>query len=447
MFKKVLIANRGAVAARVVRALNKLEIPSVAVYSEADAKAPYLAEAGETRLIGPAQARESYLNVESLLHAVEQTGADAVHPGYGFLSENVTFSHALHDIGVTFIGPAPHWVEQMGDKVKARAMMASHGLPMGAGSDVLGTDENDILATARKIGFPLLIKAAGGGGGIGIQPVADEAKLIKTVERARALALRTFSNDEVYLEKLLEKPRHVEFQVLGDKSGKVRTIFERDCSVQRRYQKVLEEAPAPNIPREQLDGLAATIEKALSAMGYDNIGTVETLRGADGSFNFLEMNTRLQVEHGITEEITGIDLVAAQIRSAAGHALDDILPAVIERHGHAIEARVYAEDPVKFFPSPGPLNTYRPPFGMTGIRIDTGYAEGQEITPFYDPMLAKVIAHGADRNQAIARLKEALQNFAIDGVKHNIPFLVKVLDSEAFIGGDLHTGLTGSLAS
>ncbi|MEL0108030.1 MAG: acetyl-CoA carboxylase biotin carboxylase subunit [Rhodospirillales bacterium] len=445
MFKKILIANRGAVAARVIRALNKLKIPSVAVYSEADAGLPYLAEASEAVLIGPAQARESYLNVDAILKAVEKTGADGVHPGYGFLSENVTFSHALHDIGVTFIGPSAQWVEQMGDKVKAREMMESQGLPMGAGSNVLGTDEAEILETARSIGFPLLIKAAGGGGGIGIQPVTDEKKLIKTVERARGLALRTFSNDEVYFEKLLEKPRHIEFQVLGDKNGKVRTVFERDCSIQRRYQKVIEEAPAPNIPREEIDGLCETIETALSNIGYDNIGTVEMLRGADGSFNFLEMNTRLQVEHGITEEITGIDLVAAQISSAAGNTVDDILPDTIERQGHAIEARVYAEDPVKFFPSPGPLNVYRPPIGMEGIRVDTGFAEGQEVTPFYDPMIAKVIAHGADRNQAIARLKDALGNFPIDGVKHNIPFLIKVLDSDEFIAGDLHTGLTNSL--
>jgi acetyl-CoA carboxylase biotin carboxylase subunit len=445
MFKKVLIANRGAVAARVIRALNKLNIPSVAVYSEADVDLPYLAEASEAVCIGPAQARESYLNVDAILKAIKDTGADAVHPGYGFLSENIDFSRALQNAGVTFIGPSPQWVEQMGDKVKARKMMASHGLPMGAGSDVLGADDNENLAAARKVGFPLLIKASGGGGGIGIQPVTDEAKLLKTIERARGLALRTFANDDVYFEKLLEKPRHIEFQVLGDKNGKVRTIFERDCSVQRRYQKVLEEAPAPNIDRKDLDDLCTTIETALSNIGYDNIGTVETLRGADGSFNFLEMNTRLQVEHGITEEITGIDLVAAQISSAAGNLVDDILPTTIERNGHAIEARVYAEDPVKFFPSPGPLNVYRPPFGMDGIRVDTGFAEGLDVTPFYDPMMAKVIAHGKDRTEAIKRLKDALGNFPIDGVKHNIPFLIKVLDSEEFVSGDLHTGLTGNL--
>jgi len=313
-------------------------------------------------------------------------------------------------------------------------------------SPLLPDDEAAIIAEGERIGFPLLIKATGGGGGIGMQPVTEPKKLVKAVGRARALAERTFSNDGVYLEKLLERPRHIEFQVVADKHGNACTVFERDCSVQRRYQKVIEESPAPAVDEKSLSALAETICKAVQTMGYDNIGTVEMLRGEDGSFTFLEMNTRLQVEHGVTEEVTDVDLVVAQIRSAAGDKLSDIFETEPESKGHAVQARVYAEDPIKFFPSPGHLETFRPPAGE-GIRVETGYAEGMDVTPFYDPMIAKVIARAEDRKTAITRLRDALAVFSISGPKTNIPFLLEVLDSEEFQSGQVHTGLAIDLRS
>jgi acetyl-CoA carboxylase biotin carboxylase subunit len=311
---------------------------------------------------------------------------------------------------------------------------------MSKGSDVLPAEAAAILAAARAIGFPVLVKPAGGGGGIGMLPAKDESQLIDVVERSRSMASRGFGNAEVYLERLLETPRHVEFQILGDQHGNAVHLFDRDCSTQRRNQKVIEEAPAPALPREEVEAVADKIAKIMREMGYDNIGTVEMLRGADGSFVFLEMNTRLQVEHGVTEEVTGVDLVNAQIRSAAGENLSAILPAKIEVRGHAIEARVYAEDPKNFFPSPGKLNVFRPPQGA-GVRVDTGFAEGRDVTPHYDPMIAKVIAHAGTRDSAIDKLVSALQAFEIQGVKNNIPAVLAVLRSEPFRAGRVHTGL------
>jgi acetyl-CoA carboxylase biotin carboxylase subunit len=311
---------------------------------------------------------------------------------------------------------------------------------MSKGSDVLSAEPDAILAAARAIGYPVLVKPAGGGGGIGMLPAKSETELIDVVERSRSMASRGFGNAEVYLEKLLEKPRHVEFQVLGDQHGNAVHLFERDCSTQRRNQKVIEEAPAPAIAREEIKAVADNIAGIMRTMGYDNIGTVEMLRGADGSFNFLEMNTRLQVEHGVTEEVTGVDLVQAQIRSAAGEKLTDILPARIEVRGHAIQARVYAEDPKNFFPSPGKLTVFRPP-EQDGVRVDTGFAEGREITPHYDPMIAKVIVHSDTREAAIDRLISALEAFEIQGPKNNIPAVLAVLRSEPFRAGQVHTGL------
>ena len=446
MFKKVLIANRGAVAARVIRALNSLNIQSVAVYSEADAAAPYLKEAGEAILIGPSPAKVSYLNQNALFKAIADSGADAVHPGYGFLSENAKFARRLESKSVAFIGPSPEWLEKMGDKVESRKLMAEYGVPMLVASPLLPDDEAFIVSEGERIGYPLLIKATGGGGGIGMQPVTDPAKLVKAVGRAKALAERTFSNDGVYLEKLLERPRHIEFQVIADKHGNAQTIFERDCSIQRRYQKVIEESPAPEVDRKSLNVLAKTIQTAIQTLGYDNIGTVEMLRGEDGSFTFLEMNTRLQVEHGVTEEVTGIDLVVAQIRSAAGETLSEIFNTEPRTRGHAVQARVYAEDPIKFYPSPGHLEKFEIPSGE-GIRVETGYAQGMDITPFYDPMIAKVIARANDRKTAIKRLRNALTDFSISGPKTNIPFLLEVLDSEEFLSGKVHTGLAVDLRS
>ena len=444
MFNKVLVANRGAVAARVLRALNAMNIHSVAVYSEADHHAPYLEMASQTYAIGPAPARESYLNQDTIIDVLKQSGADGLHPGYGFLSENAGFAQKVIDAGSRFIGPSPKWIDAMGHKTRARDLAAQYGMPMSQGSEVLPDDNDAIIAAARKIGFPVLVKPAGGGGGIGMLPAKDEAELLTAVERSRSMASRGFGTTEVYLEKLIERPRHVEFQILGDQHGGAMHLFERDCSTQRRNQKVIEEAPGPEIPRDKAVAVADQIAGIMRTMGYDNIGTVEMLLGADGSFNFLEMNTRLQVEHGVTEEVTGVDLVRAQIRSAAGEKLGDILPGKAEIKGHAIQARVYAEDPKNFFPSPGKLTVFRPPEGE-GIRVDTGYAEGRDVTPHYDPMIAKVIVRAATREKAIEKLVEALGGFDIQGLKHNIPAVINILRSEQFRSGRVHTGIIGEV--
>ena len=444
MFTKVLVVNRGAVAARVLRALNAMNIPSVAVYSEADHHAPYLEMASQTFAIGPAPARESYLNQDTIIEVLKKSGADGLHPGYGFLSENAGFAQKVIDAGAQFIGPSPKWIDAMGHKTRARDLAAQYGMPMSQGSEVLPDDNDAIIAAARKIGFPVLVKPAGGGGGIGMLPAKDEAELLTAVERSRSMASRGFGTTEVYLEKLIERPRHVEFQILGDQHGGAMHLFERDCSTQRRIQKVIEEAPGPLIPRDKAVAVADQIAGIMRTMGYDNIGTVEMLLGADGSFNFLEMNARLQVEHGVTEEVTGVDLVRAQIRSAAGEKLGDILPGKAEIKGHAIQARVYAEDPKNFFPSPGKLTVFRPPEGE-GIRVDTGYAEGRDVTPHYDPMIAKVIVCAATREAAIDKLVEALGGFDIQGLKHNIPAVINILRSEQFRSGRVHTGIIGEV--
>ena len=440
MFSKVVVANRGAIAARVLRALNAMGIKSAAVYSEADYGAPYLEMASEAYAIGAAPARDSYLNQDVLLDVIKRSGADGVHPGYGFLSENPGFAQRVEDAGVRFIGPSPQWIDAMGHKTRARELAAQHGMPMSKGSDVLPAEPAAILAAARAIGYPVLVKPAGGGGGIGMLPAKDETELLAVVERSRSMASRGFGNAEVYLERLFERPRHVEFQVLGDRHGGAVHLFERDCSVQRRNQKVIEEAPAPALERSQVNAVADRIAAIVREIGYDNIGTVEMLMGADGEFSFLEMNTRLQVEHGVTEEVTGVDLVVAQIRSAAGEKLGAILPQTITVTGHAIQARVYAEDPKSFFPSPGKLTVFRPPQDPS-IRIETGYAEGRDVTPYYDPMIAKVIVHAASREAAIERLAQALAAFDIKGPKTNIPAVLAILRSEQFRSGLVHTGL------
>ena len=382
MFNKVLVANRGAIAARVLRALKGLGVRTVAVYSEADAGLPYLALADESHLIGESDPRASYLNQQALLDVLARSGADGLHPGYGFLSENAVFAQRVNSSGARFIGPSPRWIEAMGHKTRARDLMAAHGMPMGTSSGLLDTDDGRTLAEAGRVGYPVLVKPAGGGGGIGMLPARTDAELLKAVAQARSLAERSFGNAEIYLERLIERPRHVEFQILADRHGNVRHLFERDCSIQRRHQKVIEEAGAPSIPRAEVNAAAECVTRILAGLGYDVIGTVETLYDGAGNFSFLEMNTRLQVEHAVTEEVTGIDLVTAQLRLAWGERLDAVLPDEIAIHGHAIEARIYAEDPVRFFPSPGLLKTLRFPRG-DGIRVETGYAEGCRITPFY----------------------------------------------------------------
>jgi acetyl-CoA carboxylase biotin carboxylase subunit len=444
MFKKVLVANRGAVAARVMRALYELRIHSVAVYSEADARAPYLELSSEAYPIGPAPARESYLDQDALLRVLKQTECDGLHPGYGFLAENPEFASRVEAAGVRFIGPSARWIDAMGHKTRARNLARDYGMPIAAGSDVLPGEPEAVKAAAQAIGYPLLVKPAGGGGGIGMMTAKDETELIASVERASSLAARGFGNAEVYLERLIERPRHVEFQLLGDRHGDARHLFERDCSVQRRHQKIIEESPAPNVARDHVEPMADRIAAMMRSMGYDNIGTVEMLMDRDGEFSFLEMNTRLQVEHGVTEEVTGVDLVKAMVRAAADERLADILPKEIRIEGHAIQARVYAEDPKNFFPSPGKLTVFRPPQDKS-IRIETGYAEGRDVTPHYDPMIAKVIVKAPTRERAIDQLIAALKAFDIAGVKHNIPAVIAILGSDAFRSGDVHTGIVSEV--
>ncbi|MEX2422958.1 MAG: biotin carboxylase N-terminal domain-containing protein [Acidimicrobiia bacterium] len=437
--QRVLVANRGAVAARIIRCLDTLGLESVAVYSDADADAPYLEAATTAVRIGAGPPTESYLDHDAVIAALKSSGADGLHPGYGFLAESAPFARKVIDTGAVWIGPSPDWVELMGHKTRAREFAARHGIPVGAGSAVLRPDGPEAMhAAAERIGYPLLVKPAGGGGGIGMLAVSAPSELMDVVERASAIAARGFGDGEVYLERLLERPRHIEFQILADRHGHAVHLFERDCSVQRRHQKIIEEAPAPGISRDRLDPLADRLVDVFAGAGYDSIGTVESLFGSSGEVTFLEMNTRLQVEHGVTEEITGVDLVAGQIRLATGERLGSVLDRPIERCGHAIEARVYAEDPIRFFPSPGPLDVFRPP---EGIRVETGYREGQTVTPFYDPLLAKVIAHAPDRSAAIGQLTQALEGFAVEGVRTNIPALVKILRSEAFTVGRIDTGL------
>lgn len=437
---RILVANRGAAAARILRAAQAMGIETVAVYSEADADLPYLAMAGQAIPIGGAAPRESYLNQDAILQAMRHSGADAVHPGYGFLSENAGFAAKVEDSGAIFIGPAARHIDAMGHKARARDLMAGQGMPVSPSSAVLGEDPADIAAAGRTIGYPVMVKPAGGGGGIGMLTAADDTQLLAAVERARSMASRSFGVPDIYLEKLLQRPRHIEFQILADRSGHACHVFERDCSVQRRHQKVIEEAPAPGLSRSITRDMAQEIAAIMTRIGYDNIGTVETLHTEADGFGFLEVNTRLQVEHAVTEEITGIDLVRCQIRLAAGEPLAHVLPTVPEPDGHAIQARIYAEDPVRFLPSPGPLKVFRLGVGE-GIRIETGYAEGNTVTPFYDPMIAKVIAKGVDREDAIRRLDAALAASHIEGVKTNIPTLRAILAYPAFRAGAVHTGL------
>lgn len=445
LFRKVLVANRGAIAARIVHCLKKLGIPSVVVFSAADREAPYLADADERIEIGPAAPSESYLDQEKLVAAALRCGADAVHPGYGFLSENPAFARRLDSEGLVFIGPSAKWIEAMGHKTKARSLMLSMGLPVASGSGVLGNEPEVVARAAAEIGYPVLVKPAAGGGGIGMIAVHGEAELMAAVERSRTLAQRSFADSEIYLEKLIDRPRHIEIQVLADRYGVVRHAFERDCSIQRRHQKVIEESPAPNVARPAIAGIAVKVCEALGKLGYDNIGTVEMLMGSDGSFHFLEMNTRIQVEHAVTEMALDLDIVEAQIRLAAGFPMAEVLSSALEVRRHAIEVRVYAEDPRTFFPSPGHIKAFKLPLPSPSLRVETGYAQGNTVTPHYDPLLAKIIGSGETRVAAIASVVGALSQAHIEGVKTNIPFLLRALAHDAFLNGSYDTGFVSRL--
>lgn len=444
--RRILIANRGAVAARVIRAAHKLGLEAVAVYSTADEFLPYLKEADLSICIGDGPAAQSYLNQDAVLQAALESGADAIHPGYGFLSENAQFAERVESAGLCFIGPSPRWIRELGHKTTARELMQQHGMPMTKSSRLLPDDVASVIAVANDMGYPLMLKPANGGGGIGMLPVRHADEVAGALRQAGSVASKAFGSAQLYFETLIESPRHIEFQFLADRYGNVRCLHERDCSIQRRNQKVLEEANAPHIPRAEAERMGQRLESILSGVGYDVIGTVEMLYTPGTGFTFLEVNTRLQVEHAVTEEVTGIDIVAAQIRLAAGEPLNTVLPAQIQCHGHSIEARIYAEDPVRFFPSPGMLTSFEPP-RAPGIRVETGYCAGTRVSTFYDPMIAKVIAHGENRSQAIARLACALKAFHIGGVKTNIPFVLRILEDEEFVAARLHTQLGSLIAT
>jgi acetyl-CoA carboxylase biotin carboxylase subunit len=435
MFNKVLIANRGEIAVRVIQACRALGVSTVAVYSEADEAARHVAEADEAVLLGPAPAPLSYLNVEAILTAASETGVDAIHPGYGFLAENAAFARACAEAGFTFIGPPVGVIEKMGDKVEARRIMQAAGVPLVPGLTAYLPDEPEQVAgIADEVGYPLLIKAALGGGGIGMMRVAEPGKLARSLEQARRRAGQAFRSEAIYLERAIERPRHIEVQLLGDGEGNLIHLFERECSVQRRHQKVIEESPSPFMTPQRRDAITGAALRAGEAIGYQSAGTVEFIADPDGDFYFLEVNTRIQVEHPVTEMITGVDLVQQQIRIAAGEPLA-LSQQEARVNGHALEFRIYAEDPVTFYPAPGAIEEYEEPSGEH-IRVDSGVRAGDVVTHFYDPLLAKLVVWGTDRSEAIERAREALSSYHITGVKSNIPLHQKILEHPGFLQGN-----------
>jgi acetyl-CoA carboxylase biotin carboxylase subunit len=442
MIRRLLIANRGEVALRVIRACRVAGIESVAVYSDADAGAPHVLAADRAARLGPPPAADSYLNVAALLEAAATHGADAVHPGYGFLSERAHFARAVEDAGLVFIGPPAAAIERLGSKTGARRLMQSAGVPVVPGETPADQSDASLTAAATRVGCPLLVKPAAGGGGIGMKVVRDLADLPAALGQARREASAAFGDDALYLERLVERPRHVEVQVFGDQHGGLVHLFERECSAQRRHQKVIEETPCPALTPALRARIGAAAVAAAGAAGYQNAGTVEFLldgQGDDARFYFLEINTRLQVEHPITECVVGVDLVQAQLAVAAGAPLPWRQEDLTQR-GHAIECRIYAEDPARgFLPQAGPLLRYREPSGP-GVRVDAGVVEGGEISVYYDPLLAKLIVWGATRQEAVARTREALTRFEILGVVTNLPFLAALVADEAFLGARLDTG-------
>ncbi len=436
MFNKILIANRGEIAVRIIRTCRELGIRTAAVYSEADRGALHVRLADEAFCIGPAPARDSYLNIPNIMSTAELLDVDAIHPGYGFLAENPHFAEICQDCRITFIGPPPEAIEKMGNKSAARQMMRRAGIPVIPGSDGPIRDEAQALAVARETGFPLIIKAAAGGGGRGMRVVHTREDLRRHLSAAQQEAEAAFGNGAVYIEKYLEQPRHVEVQILADGRGTTVALGERDCSVQRRHQKLLEESPSPAVSARLRRALVRAAVRAAEVAGYVNAGTVEFLVDSDEHFYFMEMNTRIQVEHPVTEMVTGIDLVKEQIRIAAGERLT--LPREPETRGHAIECRVNAEDPARdFAPSAGPITAFVPP-GGPGIRVDTHAFAGYTIPPHYDSLVAKVIAWGRDRDEAIARMQRALGEFEVRGIRTTIPFHLAVLDNAFFRRGEVY---------
>ncbi len=435
MFEKILIANRGEIALRVLRACKDLGIPTVAVHSTADADAMHVRLADESVCIGPPPSRESYLNIPALVTACEITGADAVHPGYGFLSENARFAEILIEHGIHFIGPKPEHIRLMGDKIEAKRTAQRLGIPVVPGSEGGVGTEAEAAAVAAGIGYPVLIKATAGGGGRGMKVARSAADLGVALATARSEAKAAFGDDAVYIEKYLWQPRHIEIQVLGDGNGRAIHLGERDCSLQRRHQKVLEESPSPALNEQERDVIGETVARAMRELNYLGVGTVEFLY-EDGRFHFIEMNTRIQVEHPVTEMITDIDLILEQIRIADGSGLK-IEQADVEFHGHAIECRINAEHPVSFRPSPGKIVHYHPPGGM-GVRIDSAVYQGYAIPPHYDSLIGKLIVHGKTRGECLMRLRRALDEFVIDGVETTLPLFRALVRDADIVDGSYH---------
>jgi len=437
VFKKILIANRGEIALRIISACRELEIKTVAIYSESDRDALHVRYADEDVCVGPYPSAASYLNISAIVSAAEITEADAIHPGYGFLSENAYFAEILQDCHISFIGPSPDAMRRMGDKSLARRTVAAAGVPTVPGSPGSVESVDEALAFARKAGYPVILKAAAGGGGRGMRVARDERELSGAYDTARAEAEKAFANSDVYLEKYLEAPRHIEFQIFGDIHGNIQHLGERECSIQRRHQKLIEEAPSAALTPELRRQMGAAAVAAAKAVNYTNAGTIEFLLDSQDRFYFMEMNTRLQVEHPVTEEVTGIDMVKEQIAVAAGEPLSFAGRELVPR-GHAIEFRVNAEDPVTFAPSPGRLTAFHPPGGL-GVRVDTAAYHGYVIPPHYDSLIAKLIVRGRDRNEAMSRARRALDLFVIEGIKTTIPMHRRILDDPDFRDGRLST--------
>ncbi|MBI1788605.1 MAG: acetyl-CoA carboxylase biotin carboxylase subunit [Acidobacteria bacterium] len=440
-FRKVLIANRGEIAVRVICACKELGIATVAVYSEADRESLHVRFADQAVCIGPAKSALSYLNVASVISAAEITNVDAIHPGYGFLSENAGFAEVCEMSGISFIGPTPEVIRSMGLKEKARAIMKDSGVPILPGSDGVVESPEAALETAARIGYPVIVKASAGGGGRGMRIVRNAADLPGLVVQAQQEAGAAFSCPDVYIEKFIEAPRHIEFQVLGDHHGNVEVLGERECTIQRRHQKLIEESPSPVVSPELRESISARLREALCAVGYTNAGTVEFLMDEEGHLYFIEVNARIQVEHPVTEWVTGIDLVKSQIRIAAGEALAEVIPPV-RLEGHAMECRINAENPETFAPSPGRITGLNLPGGI-GVRVDTATYTDCVIPPYYDSLVAKLITRGKDRAEAIARMNRALEMFVVEGIHTSIPLHQRILRDPEFLAGKFDTGFIG----
>lgn len=444
MFGKVLIANRGEIALRVVRACKEMGITSVAVFSEADRDSLHARMADEAICIGPASSAQSYLSMPNVISAALLSGADAIHPGYGFLAENAAFARAVEDSGLVFIGPSPDAIERMGDKAVARSTMLAAGVPCVPGSDGAVDSTEEALEFSRAVGFPVLIKASAGGGGKGMRVAVDEAELSTNFTAAKTEAAAAFGNDTVYIEKYLSRPRHVEFQVLADSFGNAVYLYERDCSVQRRHQKLIEEAPSPALSPELRAAMGEAAIKAVRAVDYVNAGTVEFLLDTDGRFYFMEMNTRVQVEHPVTEQVTGVDIIKEQLRIAAGEPMKHARQEDVRLSGHAIEFRINAEDPLhNFRPHPGTIELYNPPGGF-GVRVDSHMYSGYSVPPYYDSLLGKLIVWGETRAEALDRARRALDEFIIVGIPTTIPFHQFVVEEEHFKRGEVYTDFVDS---